>query len=222
MKKQFKLSLLVLVLFTILPVSAKQGDSHAVKPFDAKAETEFEEKLWKAQRTFEAGNLEEAELLYRKLLGEREDEPRALLGLARVFHRQSRRDGKYPPGMAELMKKLESIIEEQGKGVAAMQRRLRDGADPRAFGSRTRRDDYVPEEASKWGFSNSNAARERSRHWQPGSDGRMDKSPRQNQDDYYSKKEDAYSEFRFTPAILFRGDCPEPEFNDWFFLDPPS
>lgn len=124
MQTVLKLSLLPWLLCFALPVCAKQTESRAGAVSRAQSAMAYEERLWIAQKTLEAGNLEEAERLYRLILGEYQDDPRALLGLARVLHKVACRDGKYPPGFEELMNRLQDIVDEQGKSVAAMQSRL--------------------------------------------------------------------------------------------------
>ena len=79
----------------------------------------------------------------------------------------------------------------------------------------------VLQDSRRWNFSNRDSGTARSRHWQPGSDGRLEKSARQNLEEHYSRSsEESLPEV--TPALLFRRDCPEPEFKRWYFLDPPA
>lgn len=168
-----------------------------------------EERLWNAQKTLEAGRLEEAEKLYRIILGQEKDDPRALLGLARVLKKLAERDGVAPPGLHELMDKLQSLIEQQGVGVAKMQDRLRrEGRSSETKSPGRYRDSERELELSR---------SEIRRRW--------DKKPPSTQ----QKERDSHLRLKrieprnfFGSALLFRGDCPEPEFKDWYFLDPPS
>ncbi|PZM84628.1 MAG: hypothetical protein DKT66_08340 [Candidatus Melainabacteria bacterium] len=66
-----------------------------------------------AELALRQDKLDVAETEYRTILSSEPDDPRALLGLARVYHRKARREGQYPPGMQELMEKLQNIVSEQ-------------------------------------------------------------------------------------------------------------
>ncbi len=54
-----------------------------------------------------------AETEYRTILAAQPDDPKAMLGLARVYHRKARREGQYPPGFQQLMDQLQNIVTEQ-------------------------------------------------------------------------------------------------------------
>ncbi len=173
----------------------------------AQSETAFEEQLWAAQKTLEAGNLEEAEKLYRSILGKSKRNPRALLGLARVFQKMARRDGKYPSGFGELMNQMKDCIDEQGKEVAAMQERLRDN------GSRNDNSQMMKPQ-SKYGYA-----------WEAqfSSDKRqMQKEAQKQLKEYYSRKRGGYVQEWCSPALLFKRECLEPMYKNWFFLEPPA
>jgi tetratricopeptide (TPR) repeat protein len=66
-----------------------------------------------AELALRQDKLDVAETEYRTILSSEPDDPRALLGLARVYHRKARREGQYPPAMQELMEKLQNIVSEQ-------------------------------------------------------------------------------------------------------------
>lgn len=205
----FKLLLLPWFLCCALPALAKQEEA----PWDSKAEMAHEERLWNAQKTLEAGNLEEAEKLYRAILKSKEDDPRALLGLARVFQKQGKRDGVYSPDMAGLMEKLQSIIDEQGKGVAQMQERMRSQSGTSS-----------PKSHLKYGFSERGRDAEPSRsdirkRWEIR---KVPRSARQELKEHFSPVDRSARRSFFGSALLFRRDCPEPIYKDWYFLDPPS
>lgn len=54
-----------------------------------------------------------AETEYRTILASQPEDPRAMLGLARVYHRKARKEGQYPPGFQQLMDQLQNIVTEQ-------------------------------------------------------------------------------------------------------------
>jgi len=72
-----------------------------------------------AELALRQDKLDVAETEYRTILASNPDDPRALLGLARVYHRKARREGTYPPGTQELMDKLQNIVTEQSVSVKA-------------------------------------------------------------------------------------------------------
>ncbi len=72
-----------------------------------------------AELALRQDKLDVAETEYRTILSSKPDDPSALLGLARVFHRKARREGSYPPGTQELMDKLQNIVTEQSVSVKA-------------------------------------------------------------------------------------------------------
>lgn len=72
-----------------------------------------------AELALRQDKLDVAETEYRTILASQPDDPRALLGLARVYHRKARREGQYPPGNQELMDKLQNIVTEQSVAVKA-------------------------------------------------------------------------------------------------------
>lgn len=72
-----------------------------------------------AELALRQDKLDVAETEYRTILASNPDDPRAMLGLARVFHRKARREGTYPPGTQELMDKLQNIVTEQSVSVKA-------------------------------------------------------------------------------------------------------
>lgn len=210
LRQFFKLLLLPWLSCCVFPACANQNDQSC--DGISKSEKAHEERLWNAQKTLEAGNLEEAAKLYRAVLKLKKDDPRALLGLARVFQKQARRDGVCPPGMAGLMKKMQSIIDAQGNGVAKMQERLR------------RQTDTSTE--SGWKYGNSNRARDAEpsdsdirKRWK---DRTMPRSAHQNSEEYFSRVDRIERRSFFGSALLLRRDCPEPIYKDWYFLDPPS
>lgn len=168
-----------------------------------------EERLWNAQKTLEAGKLEEAEKLYRIILGQQKDDPRELLGLARVLKKLAEKNGVAPPGLQQLMEKLQSLIEEQGVGVAKMQERLR-------------REDHSSETKSRGRYGNSERDLDLARsEIRRRSDNKRLSTQQKEMNSHLRLKRIEQRNF-FGSALLFRGDCPEPEFEDWYFLDPPS
>ncbi len=72
-----------------------------------------------AELALRQDKLDVAETEYRTILSSKPDDPSALLGLARVYHRKARKDGSYPPGTQELMDKLQNIVTEQSVSVKA-------------------------------------------------------------------------------------------------------
>ncbi|MBS2007784.1 MAG: tetratricopeptide repeat protein [Cyanobacteria bacterium SZAS TMP-1] len=54
-----------------------------------------------------------AEAEYKTILDAKPDDPKALLGLARVGFRKYRKEGTYPPDFTQLMDKLTNVITEQ-------------------------------------------------------------------------------------------------------------
>jgi tetratricopeptide (TPR) repeat protein len=54
-----------------------------------------------------------AEAEYKTILDSKPDDPKALLGLARVGFRKYRKEGAYPPGFNDLMDKLNNIITDR-------------------------------------------------------------------------------------------------------------
>jgi hypothetical protein len=188
----FKLFLVPALFWLALPAYARQDEPIPNDSSSDSLESALEVKLWTAQRILESGDLKEAERLYREILAKQSDEPRALLGLARVYKRMTVRDGVYPPGMHDLMHKLQSIIDQQGKGVDRMLSRLRgQSAAQRAM---------------------------------PGSprDEQMERSARKELERHYSQREKSEYPFAYGRALLFRRECLEPIYKDWYFLDPPS
>ncbi len=211
----FKLSLLPWLLFVALPVCARQAESRADAVTRANAAMAYEERLWVAQKTLEAGNLEEAERLYRLILGEYQDDPRALLGLARVLHKMARRDGRYLPGFEELMNRLKDIVDEQGKGVAAMQSRLRGEATPPQDGL------HKSDARSSGAYTSVRAKyRRRTGLFQKGFN-RGSRSPVCHKSEGSGGRESFDGNERLLAPLLFRKECPEPSLKNWFFLDPP-
>lgn len=204
----FKLLVLPCLLFCPLRAYAGQHGQSA-EPGVSKAEMAHEERLWNAQKTLEAGKLEEAEKLYRIILGQEKDDPRALLGLARVFKKMAQRDGVHPPGMKELMGRMQSIIDAQGVGVAKMQERLR---------RQDRSSEKETPGRQEFSESDSELARKEIRkRWE-----RQPVSPSLKKMERPIGRVWVEQRQLFGSALLFRGDCPEPEFKDWYFLDPPS
>ncbi len=72
-----------------------------------------------AELALRQDKLDVAETEYRTILSSKPDDPSALLGLARVYHRKARKEGSYPPGTQELMDKLQNIVTEQSVSVKA-------------------------------------------------------------------------------------------------------
>jgi len=72
-----------------------------------------------------------AEAEYKTILDSKPDDPKALLGLARVGFRKYRKEGTYPPDFTQLMDKLTNVITEQSvqgkvvkEGARSLQERI--------------------------------------------------------------------------------------------------
>lgn len=66
-----------------------------------------------AELALRQDKLDVAETEYRTILGAQPEDPQALLGLSRVYWRKSRKDGRPPADMQELMDKLQNVVTEQ-------------------------------------------------------------------------------------------------------------
>lgn len=65
-----------------------------------------------AELALRQDKLEVAETEYRTILASQPDDPRALLGLSRVYFRKARKEGQYPPGWQQLMDQLQNVVTE--------------------------------------------------------------------------------------------------------------
>lgn len=65
-----------------------------------------------AELALRQDKLDVAETEYRTILNANPEDPNAMLGLARVYHRKARKDGQYPPGFQQLMDQLQTIVTE--------------------------------------------------------------------------------------------------------------
>lgn len=65
-----------------------------------------------AELALRQDKLDVAETEYRTILNANAEDPNAMLGLARVYHRKARKDGQYPPGFQQLMDQLQNIVTE--------------------------------------------------------------------------------------------------------------
>ena len=72
-----------------------------------------------AELALRLDKLEVAEQEFRTILSVKQDDPLALLGLARVFFRKARREGQYPQGWHQLMDKLQEVITQSSTNVYA-------------------------------------------------------------------------------------------------------
>ncbi|HEY9785695.1 MAG TPA: tetratricopeptide repeat protein [Candidatus Obscuribacterales bacterium] len=82
-----------------------------------------------AELALRQDKLDVAETEYRTILAAQPDDPRALLGLARVGFRKARKEGQYPPGWQQLMDQLQNVVTEQsvqGRVVQAGTRKLQE------------------------------------------------------------------------------------------------
>jgi tetratricopeptide (TPR) repeat protein len=77
-----------------------------------------------AELALRQDNLDVAETEFKTILATKPDDPKAMLGLARVYFRKYRKEGNFPPNFSQHMDRLQQIITEQ----AVQGKVLKDGA----------------------------------------------------------------------------------------------
>jgi tetratricopeptide (TPR) repeat protein len=77
-----------------------------------------------AELALRQDKLDVAEAEFKTILSGKPDDPKALLGLARVGFRKFRKEGSYPPEFSQLMDKLQTVVTEQ----SVQGKVLKDGA----------------------------------------------------------------------------------------------
>lgn len=65
-----------------------------------------------AELALRQDKLDVAETEFRTILASAPEDPRALLGLSRVYFRKARKEGQYPPGWQQLMDQLQNVVTE--------------------------------------------------------------------------------------------------------------
>lgn len=78
----------------------------------ALANDETERHLSLGNQALNHNELTRAESEFRRVLKQLPDDPQALLGLANVYRRMARRDGRYPSDWKELMDKLQKSVDQ--------------------------------------------------------------------------------------------------------------
>jgi tetratricopeptide (TPR) repeat protein len=81
---------------------------------------DFEMRNQLAELALRQDKLDVAEAEFKTILAAKAEDPKALLGLARVGFRKFRKEGSYPPEFAQLMDKLQNVVTDktvQGKVI---------------------------------------------------------------------------------------------------------
>ncbi len=225
-----RLSLAVALICSFSPAMAVESNTSPKSESSIATGPSYEKDMAQAYKAFDEKNYSLAKQSYEAILKTYPDDARAIIGLARTLHRIKNASGIEPPELHDVMEKVKKTVDTfarnnddfrksiyeslnesadmQGK-KEALTEKLRNGG---AAGLVRAGSDASPAKRVQSGFGFSSQT-------QAGQDARRRQEASIKRDrEYYQRRE---QEWRGR-ALLFKRDCPEPMYKNWFFLEPPA